>query len=69
MFATLLFLCLVVWFFAALGRGATPHAERLPWTRWTARDLLANVVLGGRRLLELNDRNPMTPHKRTSFHR
>ncbi|WP_299442288.1 hypothetical protein [uncultured Phycicoccus sp.] len=68
MFATVCFVALVVWLFAALGRGATPPAERLPWTRWTARDLLGNAVLGGLRLLQLSDRNPMTPHKRTAFH-
>lgn len=68
MLATFCLVIAVVWLFAALGRGATPHGERLPWTRWTPRDLLANVVLGGRRLLELNERNPMTPHRRTPFH-
>lgn len=68
MFPTLCFVLAVVWFFAALGRGATPKAERLPWTRRTPQDLLPNVVLGGRRLLELSERNPMTPHKRTAFH-
>lgn len=68
MFATLCFVLAVVWFFAALGRGATPRAERLPWTRWGARDLLANVVIGLRRLVQLSERNPMTPHKRTYFH-
>lgn len=55
-------------FLAALGRSAIPRAERLPWTRWTAKDLIGNVVLGCRRFVELNQRNPMTPHKRTPFH-
>ena len=36
MFATICLVIAVVWLFAALGRGATPHGERLPWTRWTA---------------------------------
>jgi hypothetical protein len=67
MLPTVCFVALLVAFFAALGRSTTPRAERVPWTRWTVRDLLANVVLGGRRLLELHERNPMTTptHQRT----
>ena len=45
-----------------------PRAERLPWVRWSLRDLLGNVVGGGRRLVELHQRDPMTPQKRTPFH-
>lgn len=56
-------------YLAALGRSAMPRTERLPVTRWTARDLLGNVVVGGRRLIELHERNPMTPHRRTPLHR
>lgn len=65
MLATLCFVLALVWFFAALGRGATPRAERLPWARWGARDLLANVALGVRQLVGLNERNGRMPDKRT----
>lgn len=68
MFATICLVFAIVWLFAALGRGATPQAERSPWTHWRARDLIANFFLGVRRLMELSERNPMTPHKRTPFH-
>lgn len=57
-----------VTFFAALGRSATPRHERLPWTRWTLRDLCGNVALGFRRLNELSERNAMGPRQRTPFH-
>jgi hypothetical protein len=67
MLPTICFVALLLAFFAAFGRATTPRAERLPWTRWTARDLLANVVLGGRRLLELHERNPMTTHQRSPY--
>jgi hypothetical protein len=69
MLASLCFVVLLVVFYAALGRSATPPAERLPWTRWTAKDLLGNVVAGVRRLIELHERDPLTPHRRTPFHR
>ena len=68
MYATLAFVIAVVWLFAALGRGSTPPAERVPWTRWTPRDLLANVLRGGRRLLELDERSPRASRRRTPFH-
>lgn len=54
--ATLLFLLLLTLFLGALGRSATPRTERLPWWTWTLRDLTANVVRGGRVLVELNQR-------------
>lgn len=68
MIFTICLVVLVVAFYATLGRSATPRAERLPVSTWTAKDLLRNVVLGYRRHLELDRRNPMTPHKRTPFH-
>lgn len=68
MFLTICLVISFVAFLAALGRSVTPRAERLAWSRWTARDLLGNVVLGGRRLIELDERNPMTRHRRTPFH-
>lgn len=54
--ATLLFLAVVVIFFAVLGRSATPPLERLPWTRWTLSDLLRNAAVGLRCLDELHRR-------------
>ncbi len=45
-----------------------PRAERLPLVRWSLRDLLGNVLAGGRRLVELHQRDPMAPQKRTPFH-
>ena len=68
MLATLCFALVVLTFLAALGRSAMPRAERLPWARWSLRDLLGNVIAGGRRLVELHQRDPMTPQKRTPFH-
>lgn len=65
---TLLIVVALVAFFAALGRSAVPRAERLPWSRWSAKDLIGNVMLGVRRFSQLNERNPMTPHKRTPLH-
>jgi hypothetical protein len=59
----------VVAVFAALGRSAMPRAERLPWTRWSTRDVLGNAAAGARRLSQLHQRNPMTPQRRTPFHR
>lgn len=56
MVATVIFCVLTVGFFAALGRSATPRAERRPWWRWTWRDWIANVARGGRSLHELNQR-------------
>lgn len=67
MLGTIVFTVLLVTFLAALGRGATPRAERLPWTGWGARDLIANVVLGARRLVQLHERDPLRQLKRTSF--
>ncbi len=66
MFATICYIALVVAVFAALGRGTMPKSERVPLTRWTARDLFGNALLGVRRLLELDARNPLTTHRRTS---
>lgn len=43
-------------FLAALGRSAVPHSERLPWRTWTLQDLAANVVHGGRVLIDLHQR-------------
>lgn len=54
MFATILFVAVLVAFMAALGRAATPRHERIPWTSWTARDLGANVLLGIRRFAEFS---------------
>lgn len=68
MIATALYIVLVLAFFAFLGRGTTPPAERLPWTRWTARDVLGNAALGCRRLVELHERDPLSPHRRTPLH-
>jgi hypothetical protein len=65
MLPTVCFVALLLAFFAALGRSVTPRAERVPWTRWTGSDLLATVVLGVRRLVELHERNPMASHQRT----
>lgn len=64
MLATICFITLVVVFYAALGRNAMPRAERRPWTRWTVRDLLGNVIAGVRRLIQLHERDPLSPHKR-----
>lgn len=61
MLPTIVFIVLLVSFFAALGRGATPKAERLPWTGWGAKDLIANVVIGARRLVQLHQRDPRLP--------
>ncbi len=64
MLLTLCFVATLVAFFAALGRGSVPREERVPWTQWTARDVAANVVLGGRRLLQLDQRNPRSRRRR-----
>ena len=69
MLLTLCFVAVLVAFFAALGRSSVPRAERVPWTRWTARDLLANVVLGGRMLLQLDQRNPRARRRRMYLRR
>jgi len=69
MLSTAYLLTAIVVFLASLGRSATPRHERLPWTTWTAKDLLANMIHGARRLAELQRRNPVTPHRRTSWDR
>lgn len=61
MLSTLMFFVALVAFFAALGRNTLPREERLPLTRWGARDLVANVILGARRLVQLHERDPRTP--------
>jgi len=64
-------ICLVLGvlaFFAALGRSDMPRSERLPWTRWSARDVLGNAAAGVRRLTELHEHDPLTPQRRTPFH-
>lgn len=66
MLATILFVVVIVVFLAGLGRSTMPRSERLPWMRWSARDLLGNVLLGVRWLLELDDRHP---RRNTPFHR
>lgn len=68
MFATVCYVIVVLTFFAALGRSAIPRAERIPWVRWSLRDLLANVVAGARLLVDLHERDPLTPQRRTPFH-
>lgn len=68
MFPTICLVGVLLAFFAALGRSAMPRAERLPWTRWSTRDLLGNAVAGMRRLTELHRRDPLTPQRRTPFH-
>ncbi len=50
---TVLFFLTLTAFLAALGRSATPAAERLPLRTWTWRDLLGNVLHGARRLSDL----------------
>lgn len=65
MLSTVCLLTAVVVWLAALGRSATPRHERLPWTRWTIKDLIGNTILGARRLAELQERNPLTPHRCT----
>lgn len=69
MVPTICLAVLVLVFLAALGRSAMPRAERLPLARWSTSDLLGNVVAGSRRLVQLHQRNPMTPQRRTPFHR
>ncbi len=69
MLPTMMFVVVLLVFFAALGRSAMPPAERRPVTRWSTRDLLGNALAGCRRLAQLHQRNPMTPHRRTPFHR
>jgi len=54
---------LTVAWLAALGRSSTPRHERVPVTTWSGRDLVSNVWHGARRLAELQDRNPVTPHR------
>ncbi|CAN5854836.1 hypothetical protein BH20ACT6_BH20ACT6_22340 [soil metagenome] len=44
----LLLLLAFIAFLAAAGRSATPARERIPVWHWSARDLLTNVVRGGR---------------------
>jgi len=63
MFESIALVVLMVAWLAALGRSATPRAERLPWRSWTVSDLAGNVWLGARRLAELQERNPVTPHR------
>ncbi len=53
--STVLFLLMITAFFAALGRSATPPAERVPWWTWTGRDVVANVVNGFRVLDALDE--------------
>jgi hypothetical protein len=65
---TIMFVVALLAVFAALGRSAMPRAERVPVTRWSARDLLGNALAGARRLAQLHERNPMTPQRRTPFH-
>ncbi len=65
---TILIVVALVASLAAFGRSTVPRAERLPWTRWTAKDLIANVVVGCRRFIELNERNRRRPPG-SHFHR
>lgn len=58
---SILLVALFVGFLAALGRSSIPVPERRPWTRWSAKDLAGNVVLGARLLTELHERDPRTP--------
>lgn len=54
--ATLLYLLILAVFPTALGRSATPPAERLPWRTWAWRALAANLAQGVRVLCEPNER-------------
>lgn len=61
MLSTVVLAVALVTVLAALGRSATPRAERLPLTSWGFGNLVAHVVLGVRRLNQLHERDWRTP--------
>lgn len=62
MIATI-FIVVIAVYLAALGRSASPRAERVPWTTWSTAALIRNVIQGARRFADLQKRNSMTPHR------
>ena len=50
----LLFALLAITTLAAIGHFSMPSRERMPMWRWGFRDLLWNVVFGGRMLRDLS---------------
>ena len=52
----LVFLVLLLAFFAILGRSSMPRIERVPLLSWGFRDLAANLVLGVRVFIVMSRR-------------